>query len=161
VWPVVLATFEWVGFAVWRQQREISPAGLALAVLITILPLGSTLLWAVRQSLPGNRSFLREYLVPLASIFYSCSVLIWFFSLLFWAYGNSFTYQLTHLDAVYVALGNLTTAGTGNLAPVDQTGRTIVSIQYVADLVYVTIILSVGINRLLASSDRGVATPGK
>jgi Ion channel len=72
--------------------------------------------------------------------------------LLYWAYGNNFSYRLAHLDAVYVALGNLATAGTGNLVPVDQASRVIVSVQYIVDLVYVAVILSIGVNKLIVSA---------
>ncbi len=55
---------------------------------------------------------------------------------------------LTHLDAIYVALGTLSTAGTGNIAPISETSRCLVSLQMGADIVVVVLALGVLVGRI-------------
>ena len=49
--------------------------------------------------------------------------------------ASNFSQALTRLDAAYVALGNLSTAGTGNIYPISDGARAWVMGQYCADIV--------------------------
>jgi len=64
------------------------------------------------------------------------SMLLALFSTLYWNYGSAtnFSIILSRLDAVYFAIGTLTTAGTGNIAPISQTARGIQALQMILDL---------------------------
>jgi hypothetical protein len=57
------------------------------------------------------------------------------FAWIYWDSGsvNNFSVKLSHLDAVYFALGTLTT-GSGNIAATSELSRTIQTIQLVLDL---------------------------
>lgn len=69
---------------------------------------------------------------------YLFSLVLQFFSYLYWAYGTTrnFSIRLTHLDAFYFALGTLTTAGTGNISPVSETARELQAFQMAVDLAF-------------------------
>jgi hypothetical protein len=61
------------------------------------------------------------------------------FGALYWHYGTTrnFNVTMSRVDSIYFALGTLTTAGTGNIAPVSQLARSLVSMQMVLDFILV------------------------
>jgi hypothetical protein len=66
------------------------------------------------------------------------------FATLYWTIGTTanFGINLSRLDAVYSALGMLTTAGTGDIVPVSQLARGFVSGQMFFDFVFVVVALA-------------------
>lgn len=71
------------------------------------------------------------------------------FAMLYWTIGTkaNFTVELSRVDAIYFALGTLTTAGTGSIAPTSDLARALVSGQMVVDLVFVAGVLTIAITR--------------
>jgi Ion channel len=64
------------------------------------------------------------------------SSLVGNFSILYWSYGTTgnFTEHLTRLDAIYFAVGTLSTAGTGNISAVSQLARGLQGLQMALDI---------------------------
>jgi hydrogenase maturation factor len=97
----------------------------------------------------GFRFGALETIVRIENIF---SILVATFSTLYWNYGSAanFSVSLTRLDAVYFAIGTLTTAGTGTIAAISQTARGIQTVQMILDLVLVVfaVTLVLGLSRL-------------
>jgi hypothetical protein len=78
------------------------------------------------------------------------------FSYVYWSYGSTanFSVSLTRLDAIYFAIGTLTTAGTGNINATSELMRGIQALQMVLDLGLVVVALGVLVARLSSGSDR-------
>jgi hypothetical protein len=66
--------------------------------------------------------------------------------------ANSFSSDLEWGDCVYFALGTLTTAGTGSLAPVTHTARDFVSLQMTVDVVYTVFVFGIVGSRLAVTA---------
>ncbi len=83
------------------------------------------------------------------------SLLVTVFSLLYWTYGTSenFSQCLSKWDAVYFALGTLTTAGTGNLMAISDLAKALASVQLVVDLVFMGGAVALVVARLGARAD--------
>lgn len=62
--------------------------------------------------------------------------------------ANNFSRQLTRLDSFYVALGNFTTSGTGDIYPITEKARALVATQYGADMILITGLISIILLRL-------------
>ena len=77
------------------------------------------------------------------------------FSFLYWSYGSlvNFSTSLTRLDAVYFALGTLTTAGTGNISATSEASRFIQSLQMFLDLGLMVLAVSLVIARFTSSPE--------
>lgn len=58
-----------------------------------------------------------------------------------------FTESLSHVGALFFALGMLTTAGTGTISPVSDAARIIVGIQMVLDLLYFGVAFVIAVSR--------------
>jgi hypothetical protein len=71
------------------------------------------------------------------------------FANLYWLIGTpaNFGVELSKIDAIYFALGTLTTAGTGTIAPTSGLARGLVSGQMVLDFVFVAIAVTTAIAR--------------
>jgi hypothetical protein len=79
------------------------------------------------------------------------SVLLWVFASRYLALGSNrsnFGHVLTHVDCLYLALGTLTTSGTGRLAPNSQAARVLVSAQYGADVIFIVVAVGLAIATL-------------
>jgi len=85
-----------------------------------------------------------------ANLVSGASLLLCLYSGLYLFYGSAqnFGSNLSKVDAFYFALGILTTAGTGTIAPVSEFARILTSSQYVVDLFYVVGIIAIGTARL-------------
>lgn len=81
------------------------------------------------------------------------SVLIAIFSILYWNYGSipNFSSNLSHLDAIYFAVGTLTTAGTGSISAESEIARGIQTIQMVLDLALIVFAVAVVLTALTSS----------
>ena len=71
------------------------------------------------------------------------------FATLYWVIGTrpNFNPELSRWDATYFALGTLTTAGTGTIAPISDLARALVSGQMVVDLLFVAGALTIAVAR--------------
>jgi len=62
--------------------------------------------------------------------------------------GRNWSVHLSHVDALLLSMGTLTTAGTGDITPRSELARGLLSIQMAIDLGVVTIMVAVVLNRL-------------
>lgn len=71
------------------------------------------------------------------------------FATLYWTIGTTahFNIELSRIDAIYFALGTLTTAGTGSIAPTSHLARAFVSGQMILNLVFIAGALTIVIAR--------------
>ena len=71
------------------------------------------------------------------------------FTAIYWTYGTrkNFSISLSHFDAFYVALGNLTTAGTGNISAISEQARAIQALQMILDFALIAIVFSLILTR--------------
>lgn len=78
------------------------------------------------------------------------------FSILYWNYGTpvNFTADLTRLDAVYFAVGTLTTAGTGDISAVSQLARGLQGLQLALDIVFVVFAVALAVAEISARVQR-------
>jgi voltage-gated potassium channel Kch len=76
-------------------------------------------------------------------------LITWFFAVLYWFIGTTanFNVELSRIDALYFALGTLTTAGTGTIAPTSDLARAIVSGQMVLDLAFIASAVTIAVTR--------------
>ena len=84
---------------------------------------------------------------------YTLSQLLRGFSYLYWNFGSAkdFDIPLTHLDALYVALGTLSTAGTGNITAMSEAARRIQLSQMFVDVLFVVFAVAIVIARATSS----------
>jgi len=71
------------------------------------------------------------------------------FANLYWLIGTptNFGGELSKIDAIYFALGTLTTAGTGTIAPTSDLARGLVSGQMVLDFVFIATAVTIAVTR--------------
>jgi hypothetical protein len=98
-------------------------------------------------------------------LLYIFSLLLQLFSYIYWSYGTTknFSMNLSHLDSFYLALGTLTTAGTGAISATSETARGIQTLQIGLDLIFVGIVVSLVLARysnLLNRPQMGAARDG-
>jgi Ion channel len=84
------------------------------------------------------------------------SSLIGNFSILYWSYGTTvnFNEYLTRLDAVYFAVGTLTTAGTGNISAVSQLARGLQGLQMALDIGFILFAVALAVAEISARMQR-------
>jgi voltage-gated potassium channel len=132
----------------WGLFLNASGRGNALPlslVVIMVLLVAWNGFWALLQV----RATKRFTFVTMASLMNIVSLIFTDFSILYWLCGTNgnFTSTLSRLDAVYFALGTMTTAGTGSIAPDSQLARGLVSAQMAVDFVFLATVVSVAITR--------------
>jgi len=126
-----------------HERTVAGPLALTLLVVSSLSWIGTTI-WMVVTRL----------VVPLRSLVIKVvSAGLWLFetfTLLYWNIGTTknFGHSLSHLDAAYFMLGTLTTAGTGDIAPMSESAKLLVTIQYVVDLGFATIIVGALVSRI-------------
>ena len=83
------------------------------------------------------------------ALMYTFSLILQLFSYIYWSYGadGNFTTTLTHLDSFYFALGTLTTAGTGNIAPLNETTRGLQALQMGLDFALISFVVVLVLTR--------------
>jgi hypothetical protein len=79
------------------------------------------------------------------------SCLLGLFSGLYWSIGthDNFSHALTKLDAIYFAVGTLSTAGTGNISATSQQARLIQTTEMLLSMVVVLFVLGVAVARFI------------
>jgi hypothetical protein len=72
------------------------------------------------------------------------------FARLYWTYGatTNWNLRLSRWDALYVAMGTLTTAGTGGIQPHSEFARRLLTAQMGVDLVVFTLLAGVVVWKL-------------
>jgi hypothetical protein len=125
----------------------IAIAAFSLATSITL-----TTVWLTRKRQAGITY--NNWIVALA-IVNNLVVITVLFAALYWAIGTTanFTFELSRVDAIYFALGTLTTAGTGTIAPTSGFARAFVSGQLILDLLFAGVAVTLAVARWSEKSD--------
>jgi Ion channel len=81
-------------------------------------------------------------------------IIVLLFTMVYWRIGTkaNFGAELSKVDALYFALGTMTTAGTGTIAPISGLARGLVSGQMVVDFIFVASAVTIAITRLSEKS---------
>jgi Ion channel len=89
-------------------------------------------------------------------LLFGFSSLVGNFSILYWNYGSpvNFTEYLTRLDAVYFAVGTLTTAGTGNVSAVSQLARGLQALQMALDIGFIVFAVALAVTEISGRMQR-------
>lgn len=114
VWPVVLVGL-WVWFFVGPRGRH-SPFLLALLFIAALIIVVPTIL-GIRSKAPIR--------IHVLNLFVAVAMFIGLFAGAYWSEGNAqnFSEPLSRLDAVYITVGTLTTAGTGTFTAQSEGAR--------------------------------------
>jgi hypothetical protein len=131
----------WLGLlTATKRQNNIGGIYLALA-LATVLGLANVhVLFRLQATSVG----------PLAlQLVATVSYLVGGFAAAYWDRGSTenFNVPLTHLDALYFAVGTFTTAGTGNIAAISDSARGVQTLQMTLGLGVVVFAASVVVTR--------------
>jgi hypothetical protein len=157
-------------------KQPASPRFIAVALLSTFLVWGGyassthseaggwlIVFWAVLGlSLPGSflvffytlrRGAPRDELIFI--VINNLAILIGLFAFAYWNAGTrgNWNMRLSHLDALYVAVGTLTTAGTGAIQAQSELARTLLTAQMVVDIVAFTLVTGILVTRLSSSRE--------
>jgi voltage-gated potassium channel len=144
--------------APWDRLRDGSAVALFLGWLVL---LGVALWWQLRSVARSPHPWLRAaqavvlvlllLVVPFATVYAYASA------------GNpaTFTQPLTRVDALYFTVTVFATVGFGDIAPVTEAARVMVTLQMVIDLVLIGVIVKVltGVARHRRDALRGPAAP--
>lgn len=120
----------WISFLLTpaRPSGGVNPIQVMVLFVVIII-----MIWAV-VALSALGTPIRLVFVILAGSFL---LFVSVFSQLYWDIGETTNFggtDLSKLDAVYFALGTLTTAGTGNLSATSELSRSLVAVQMVLDI---------------------------
>jgi hypothetical protein len=90
---------------------------------------------------------------------HALSVLVADFAFIYWRSGTAANWgmPLSHLDALFLAVGTLTTAGAAGIVPHTEWARGMLAIQMVVDIVSVTLVTGLVISRLSVRRARAPA----
>jgi hypothetical protein len=126
------------------QTATLNPLTLTYILFAT----SATCAWAVFIYKIGSRRASDIFLAVVLSL---VNIVTWF-TFAYHSVGkdNNFSGKLTHLDALYFALGTLTTAGTGSVAPTSSLSRGLVSVQMIVDLIFLAGIVVIATQKILA-----------
>jgi Ion channel len=84
------------------------------------------------------------------------STIVTAFSVFYWqlGYPPNFNIELSILDAVYFAVGTLSTAGTGNIVATSEAVRAIQTVQMIVDFGLILLVAGIFVARLTSSSNQ-------
>ncbi|MFC5908799.1 potassium channel family protein [Streptacidiphilus monticola] len=136
-------------YALLPSEGETSTARLVLRLVLALLVVGVVMAGQVRSVLRSERPLLRV-LRALTTVF--CLYLLVFASVyaaVAHGHAGSFTQPLSHVDALYFTVTVFATVGFGDIAPVTESARVLVTLQMVLNLV----LLGAGL-RLLTGAAR-------
>ncbi len=136
--------YSWTGFFSHSKRTgfQFSPPGIAITIFIAAY----AIYFAIRIA-QGAKAFTWVVGAVLLNAFL---LLVVDFAGFYWQFGTTenFNVSLSHLDALYFAVGTLSTAGTGSITPQSQLARGLVTIQMVLDFVLVAIAIGIAVGRL-------------
>ena len=114
---------------------------------------GATLLvaavsvWVIKR-ISGRTGTLAE---ALGLAIFSVSVLVYTFATLYYEWGlANWSRSLSHVDALFIALGTLTTAGTGELQASTELAHCLLIVQMLVDILMFTGIVAVVTSRIVS-----------
>jgi hypothetical protein len=137
--PRALAIWAIAGWSFLAASRESPPPTVAF-----ILPVGVDVICVLYMGfrIIGRRDY--KAAQGIIIVILAALMILQGFTIAYYAIGNAknFSQPLTRLDALYVALGNLSTAGTGNIYPISEGARAWVTGQYCADIAFLVGLVS-------------------
>lgn len=146
-WPVLalLSATEvgvWVSFLLSSRRGPASTVTIVLTVLVVA--------FASYRVVRGARRPERSLRAVLYLAGHALSVLVADFAAIYWRSGTRANWgmALTHLDAVFLTVGTLTTAGASGISPHTEWARGMLTLQMTIDIVSVTLITGLVIARL-------------
>lgn len=140
---VVVEVGNWLlDFGITRRNGH-DDIGLYIAVALSAF-LISTTIWLAVTNAPAGAIAING----LATI----SNVLALFTGVYYNIGGQgdFNHTLSHLDAVYVALGTATTAGTGDLVAKSQTARLVQTCQMGTDFALLGIALTIAVTAIMS-----------
>jgi hypothetical protein len=128
-----------------------------LELVVGLVAVGALILWDLREIARSDHPRLRAVetlatVVPLFLLLFSC---VYF--LMERTHAGSFSTPLTRVDALYLSVTVLSTVGFGDITPVSQVARIIVTVQMLANLVLVGLVARV----LLDAVQEGLRRQGR
>jgi hypothetical protein len=92
------------------------------------------------------------------------SELLWCFAQLYWDYGTTRNFTiakpLNHFEAIYFAVGTLTTVGTGTIYPKSDTARALQTSQMAVGFALVVFVIGAIAARYFSEGGRATPSPG-
>ena len=130
----------WANFLLSSERT--SSTLIVISCVISILFCAS--LTITRATAPGIAT--RD--VAIAAVI-TISLLVGDFSSIYYSYGtdHNWSIPLTHLDAVFISFGTLTTVGTGDIQPKSELARGLLTAQMGVDLIAVTLLTAFVLHR--------------
>jgi len=154
-WPIgllilgtlILQAYLWGNFFVQRQRAPDGAASITVDAVVTIVGITSIIaLCRIKGAL----------LTAFFQLISTLLLVVINFSYLYWNYGSraNFNIDLSRLDAIYFALGTLSTAGTGNITAISETARGLQSLQMALDLGLVLFAVGLVLGRFSSASEQ-------
>ena len=132
----------WLAFLLSSRRGPLS----VVAIAVTLVAIAFASLRVVASALHPTRSVW----VVLYLAVHALSVLVADFAFIYWRSGTRANWgmPLSHIDALFLTIGTLTTAGTGGIGPHTEWARGMLTLQMTVDIVCVTLITGLVISRL-------------
>ena len=134
-------TYLWYGF--FAETRRQAPAGLVAFYIVFVGASIAVFIWMLARR-EGSSS------VRLTLLVNNASLLLAVFSFVYWTHGTTvnFSQNLSHLDALYFAMGTFSTAGTGSVSAKSEWARGIQTLQMGFDVAFVAFGVALLVSRL-------------
>ena len=148
---LVLLGAPWAAF--FRYDRP--PAAHPHMAILPVVVLVSVLVIAFVGTVAITRSgWPMEAIV--GGLILSAGCLVCVFADLYYSIGTTrnFSMPLSHLDAIMVAVGTLSTAGTGDVAPKSELARGLLTTQMSLDVLFVGVVLALAVASLSRPAHR-------
>ncbi len=162
-WPwFQLALYLWIQASVWwtfATSTHRSALGLGPTIALAVASFAILLIPVMR----AGQGWPTGTLIVL--VMGALSYLIELFANLYWNSGTRANWgaPLSHIDAVYIALGTLTTAGSGRLSPATDAVRRLVTLQLCVEVLLVPIVVGIvvyGVTERIRGRVARLATQG-
>jgi hypothetical protein len=134
-------------FFIWVQRGTPGVVLIPICILIGVIVVGA-IFFHIRKI-----DDLQLVFISLINIFF---LIIIDFGYLYWGFGTraNFNITLSHFDAIYFALGTLTTVGAGSIEATSETARVIQSAQMFIDVALVLFAAGLIIGRASSMSSK-------
>jgi voltage-gated potassium channel len=142
-----------VYFVVPLRRGGLSPADFVVRVLVTVGGFVLVLVIVgrqVRRALADQRRLAER----VGSLLVIVTLVVVFFASVYYVLQGQFHGMSTRVDTLYFTVVTLCTVGFGDMVPVSQTARAIVTVQMLFDLVIVTSALSVVVGAVRPTASR-------
>jgi hypothetical protein len=150
LWGLLVALSIIVWWFYFESRRPKHETGVTPA-LIPMLAEFVLFTFSLPKMAERSRSFTRAF----GAFVLAMSLLVALFSTIYYTHGTTRNWSkpLSHIDAVYVTVGTLTTAGTSGVAAESRFAHGVLTSQMVLDLVVITGAFSILIGTYLARHD--------